>query len=90
MSADKAGFGDDYLAWLRHGLLKKWISPPACYSHDGIGMLPEEDDAFENGDDPCIWLIRVYEDERMADDLEENHAPYGWRKLEYLHNEDLQ
>lgn len=90
MQASNPDFGDDYIAWLRHGLIKRWISPPACYSHDGVGMLPEEEIQFEDGGDPCIWLIRVYEDQDMAKELEGYHAPYSWRRLEYLHNDDLQ
>lgn len=83
-------WGDDYIAWIRHGLAKHWISPPACYFHDGIGMLPEEEVALDEGDDPCIWLIRVYEDEKMAEELNSIHPPYSWRRLEYMHNDELQ
>lgn len=80
---------DDYIGWLRHGLTQGWVSPPACYFHDGVGFTEAEELQFDMGDDPCVWLIRVYEDDNMRKTLEETHSPYSWRKLEYLHNEEL-
>lgn len=77
---------DDYIGWLRHGLGMGWISPPACYSHDGIGFTQAEEIAMDEGDDMCVWLIRVYEDDIVREELESVHSPYVWRKLEYMHN----
>lgn len=88
--SDKPDFDNDYIEWLRYGLVRHWVSPPACYSHDGVGFTSEEEIQFEEGGDPCIWLMRVYEDIDMAKELEQCHSPYSWRRLEYLHNEDLQ
>jgi len=74
---------EDYVGWLRHGLSMGWISPPTCFNHDGVGLTELEELEHENGGDPCIWLIRVYEDEAMRLELEETFSPYSWRKLEY-------
>ena len=74
---------EDYTAWMRHGLAMGWISPPTCYNHDGLGLTELEELQLENGDDPCIWLVRVYEDDEMRRELEESFSPYSWRKLEY-------
>ena len=39
----------------------------------------EEDDAWEEGDDPCIHILRLYHDAQQRSDVEANHPPSKWR-----------
>jgi hypothetical protein len=47
--------------WLNIGLDKKWISNIHCETHEGTQMTKEELDAWDEGQDPCIPIIRVWE-----------------------------
>jgi hypothetical protein len=42
-------------------------------------MSVEEDAEFELGGDPCIHVIRLYDDEAVKISVEENHPPSVWR-----------
>jgi hypothetical protein len=33
-----------------------------CQTHDGVPQTPEEDDAWEDGWDPCIPVLRLWGD----------------------------
>ena len=64
--------------WLQIGLDNKWCGPSVCSTHDGIPMSGEEEDEMYEGD-PCIHIIRLYEDEETKKAVEENHSPSIWR-----------
>jgi hypothetical protein len=68
-----------YHEWLEVGLRSGFISPPVCYTHDGLPMTEEEDTEFYEGGDPCVFVIRPYESEEQKKNVEENHAPSVWR-----------
>lgn len=65
--------------WLRLGMELGYVGPPVCYTHDGLPTTREEDDSWEDGEDPCIHVIRAYDslDTKLA--VEENHSPSVWR-----------
>ena len=65
-------------AWLRIGWENGWIGAPICYTHDGLPTTEEEDAEFEEHD-PCIHILRLYEDETQKRGVEENHSPSQWR-----------
>lgn len=65
--------------WIRYGVLKGWCTPPVCATHDGIPQTREEDESWENGEDPCVHVIRPYYDDEERRQVEENHAPTNWR-----------
>lgn len=65
--------------WMAYGLARGWAGPPVCSTHDGIPTSEAEDDEFEEGD-PCIHVIRLYEDAETKAAVEENHAPSVWRQ----------
>jgi len=69
----------DFDAWRVYGMEQEWAGPPVCSTHDGIPMTEEEDEEFEESD-PCIHIIRLYEDPRVKTAVEENHSPSVWRK----------
>ena len=65
--------------WMSYGLQKGWCGPPVCYTHDGLPATPEEDEEFEEGHDPCIHIIRMYESDEHRAAIEESHSPSQWR-----------
>ena len=74
--------------WLNYGMDKKWVGPPVCYTHDGLPTTSDEDDAWNDGDDPCIHIVRLYQDELDALLVEQNHSPSIWRKPYRESNEE--
>jgi hypothetical protein len=52
----------DYFEWRDLGIANKWISEPFCDTHDTGYMTEEEEQAWENGEDPCMVVFRVWED----------------------------
>lgn len=69
----------DSTEWVRYGIEHGWCGPPVCETHDGTPMSDEEADAFNEGDDICIHIIRMYEDEKHKASIEEAHSPSKWR-----------
>lgn len=68
----------DFSEWLQEGLAKGFCGPALCYTHDGLPTTIEEDEEFESSD-PCIHIIRLYEDASVKVGVEENHSPSTWR-----------
>jgi len=66
--------------WLKYGIEQKWVGVPVCSSHDGIPTSEEEDLLWEEGSDPCIHVMRLYESEEVAEAVDQNFTPYRWRK----------
>ena len=66
--------------WLRYGANRGWVGPPVCQIHDGTPTPAAEDAEFDDGLDPCISVIRLYEDKQTRDAVEANHSPSHWRK----------
>lgn len=65
--------------WLAEGYQNGWCGPAICHTHDGLPMSDEEYQAFEDGEDPCMHVIRLYEDTEQKAAVEENHTPSQWR-----------
>jgi len=69
----------DFDEWLRYGISHGWCGPVVCYTHDGIPVSAVEDDHFINGGEPCVHILRVYEDQETRKAVETYFTPYGWR-----------
>lgn len=52
----------DFFEWRDLGLANKWISEPFCDTHDSGYMTDEEEVSWENGEDPCMMVFRIWED----------------------------
>lgn len=65
--------------WLRIGYDNGWCGAPICETHDGLPLSAEEEEAWVSGDDPCVHIIRLYDDEATKRGVEENHSPSQWR-----------
>jgi len=68
----------DYQEWIQIGIKNNWCGPAVCYTHDGLPTSNEEDEEWEESD-PCIHIIRLYENESVKKSVEENHSPSVWR-----------
>lgn len=47
--------------WLHTGLVNGYVTPPMCYTHEGLPTLPEEDAELDAGYDPCLTILRLCE-----------------------------
>jgi len=65
--------------WMTYGIKQGWCGAPVCYTHDGLPMSNEEDVEFGEGQDPCMHIVRMYEDIEMKERIENNHSPSTWR-----------
>jgi len=65
--------------WITYGIEKGWCGPPVCYTHDGLPMSEQEYAEFDEGQDPCTHVVRMYEDIDMKKSIEDNHSPSQWR-----------
>lgn len=68
----------DFSEWLQEGIELGFVGPAICYTHDGLPLSEQEDADFEEND-PCIHILRLYEDEETKLAVEENHSPSVWR-----------
>ena len=64
--------------WMATGYELGYCGPPVCYTHDGLPTTFEEDEEFEEND-PCLHIVRLYEDLDMKQGVEDNHSPSTWR-----------
>ena len=66
-------------AWLEYGWDRGWCGPPVCVDHDGVPMTTEESDLVWDGEEICVFIIRLYEDAETKQAVEEAHSPSQWR-----------
>lgn len=70
-----------YNEWIAIGINNGWCGPAVCYTHDGLPLtIDEENELWEEGHDPCIHIVRLYEDNEVRLGVEFNHSPSNWRK----------
>jgi hypothetical protein len=48
--------------WLRIGRDLNYCTNIVCEIHDGVPLTQEEEDAFEEGEDPCVFVVRINTD----------------------------
>jgi hypothetical protein len=46
--------------WMYHGMVKGWCSDIVCETHDGVPTTDEEAQMWDDGEDPCIPVIRLW------------------------------
>lgn len=69
----------DFFEWLQQGYRAGWCGPAVCYMHDGLPTSDEENEVLDEGLDPCLHLIRLYESPEHKAAVEESHSPSQWR-----------
>lgn len=50
----------DFFKWLQIGIDSGWCSEVACDTHDIVPMTDEEMEEWEEGYDPCIFVVRIW------------------------------
>jgi len=65
--------------WLQYGLTQGWCGPSVCETHDGVPMSESEIDEYNDGGDPCIHIIRLYDSIEIKAEVEAAHSPSVWR-----------
>jgi hypothetical protein len=65
--------------WIKIGLEQNWCSVPLCETHDGVPYTKEEEQQWEDGGDPCIHVIRLYDSPEDKTEAEAGHSPSQWR-----------
>lgn len=65
--------------WIKLGWEKGWCGPPVCLTHDGLPLAADEEDSYDEGYDPCVHFVRLYEDQEHRLAVEANDAPTNWR-----------
>lgn len=65
--------------WLREGVVAGFCSPVLCETHDGLGLTTEQESEFDDGGDPCVHVVQVFESKEHRDHVMNNHAPFQYR-----------
>lgn len=64
--------------WHKIGFEAGFCGPAVCITHDGLPTTEDEDGELSDFD-PCIHILRLYEDQTMKTGVEANHSPTVWR-----------
>jgi hypothetical protein len=67
---------DTFEDWYTTGVEAGYCGAIGCVIHDGVPMTATE----EEDDEPCIPMVRLYEDTATRKAVEANHSPSQWRK----------
>lgn len=70
---------NDFDSWISFGMEQGWCGPPLCETHDGIPLTKIEEEEFEEGHDPCVHVIRLFETPEDKAEAESSHSPSQWR-----------
>ena len=49
----------DYSDWLRYGIERGYCTHVFCNTHDGYPMHESEEEAWDEGYDPCAFMVRL-------------------------------
>lgn len=50
-----------YEQWVAVGVEAGWVSEPACAMHDLPPMTPAELEAFNDDEDHCLFVLRIWD-----------------------------
>ncbi len=59
--------------WLDYGRQRNFISEAVCDTHDGVPLSETERDQWEAGDEPCIHVVRIYENPEQKMEAEKDN-----------------
>lgn len=52
----------DQVEWIAFGVENGYCSLPFCETHDMAPLTPAESEAFEDGWDPCVPMVRLWQE----------------------------
>jgi hypothetical protein len=73
--------------WLRQGVSLGFCSPVLCETHDGVGLTEEQEAEFNDGGDPCVHVIQVFESEEHRAFVFDNHSPIHYRLTQEMRDD---
>ena len=47
--------------WIKFGVEHGYCAEPACNTHLGVELTDEEEAEYEDGGDPCVHVLRLWE-----------------------------
>lgn len=65
--------------WMMYGWKQGYCSAPHCITHDGVFYAFYEEQEMDEGHDPCIHMVRLYEDRIQLEEVESNNSAAHWR-----------
>lgn len=54
------GYFPEFRDWLEYGITIGYCSIPSCNTHEGPALTDDEWKQFDDGDDPCVPIVRLY------------------------------
>lgn len=69
--------------WVKFGHRQGWAQYPTCSSHDGVPMSLQEELDWDQGNDPCLHVIRLCESLDHHADVADNTPAMKYRSLPY-------
>jgi hypothetical protein len=69
----------EFSRWLEIGIRRGFVSPPVCQTHDGTPISYEEETEWDDGGDPCIHIMRLYDCVETKREIEEHSVIAVWR-----------
>lgn len=63
----------DFYDWLKLGIDKGYCTTMVCATHDGVPTTKAEDDSWEDGDDPCAFIVRIPESKEELEAIRKNY-----------------
>lgn len=64
----------NYSEWIKLGFDNGFCGPPVCEMHDGIPHTAKEDEQVNDGLDPCINVLRLYDEPNLKAEVEDFHS----------------
>lgn len=77
--ANDVTFALDYEEWIHYGWQMGYCGPPLCYIHDGFPLSSDEEEEWGDGGDPCLYMVRIYQDHEHRLAVEMADSPTNWR-----------
>jgi len=50
----------EFFDWVQYGIDRKWSTEIFCETHDGGPFTQEEYKQWDDGEDPCAQMIRIW------------------------------
>ena len=53
----------DFWEWVDFGVKAGWCSEIVCDTHEGVPMTVEETEEWQQGNDNCLFIIRLWDNQ---------------------------
>ena len=50
----------DFVDWINYGVEQGWCTPIHCDTHEGPHLTKEEAEDWDEGEDPCYPVVRIW------------------------------